>query len=393
MPETPQSSATAALAPEAFAPKLQRLWSEGLHWLDNHSFEILVGCIFAAVIVFGLIFMRGLGVRLCRKGAPGSLTVIAGRTIAKTNIFFIGTLAVRLVAVYARAPHGISRIVDILFVIALVIQTAIWARELILGFIEHRAGLEQEEGNLGSAMGIIRLLVSVALFAVALVFILDNIGVNVTGLVAGLGIGGIAIGLAAQGIFSDLFAALSILFDKPFKRGEVISWAGVTGTVEAIGLKTTRLRSLNGEQIVVSNANLLGKELHNFTHLHQRRVHTLFGVIYQTPVEVLEQIGPLLKDIVERHDKTAVLRTGMTGFGASALDFELLYDVLDGDYQTMFETRQSINLAILREFSDRGIGFAYPTQTTFTAAPDGRMVMPYPEVKMVATGATKDKKA
>lgn len=386
MPEIAQSSATEVLAPEAFAPKLQRLWSEGLHWLDIHSFEILVGCIFAAVIVFGLIFMRGLGVRLCRKGAPGSLTVIVGRTIAKTNIFFIGTLALRLIAAYARAPHGISRIVDILFVIALVIQTAIWARELILGFIEHRAGL-QEESSLGSATGIIRLLVNAALFAIALVFILDNVGVNVTGLVAGLGIGGIAIGLAAQGIFSDLFAALSILFDKPFRKGEVISWADVTGTVEAIGLKTTRLRSLNGEQIVVSNANLLNKELHNFTHLSQRRVHTLFGLIYQTPVDVLEQVEPLLKEIVERHDKTAVLRAGMTGFGASSLDFELLYDVQGSDYQTMFETRQSINLAILREFADRGIGFAYPTQTTFTAAPDGRMVMPYPEVKMVTTDA------
>lgn len=387
MPDTSPSSVAAALSPEAFAPKLQRLWSEGFHWLDNYSFEVLVGCIFAAVIVFGLIFIRGLGARLCRKGAPGSLTLIAGRTIARTNIFFIGMLAARLVAVYAQAPRGISRIVEILFVIAVVIQTTIWVRELILGFVEHRAGLEQEESSLGSAMGIIRLLVSVALFAIALVLILDNIGVNVTGLVAGLGIGGIAIGLAAQGIFSDLFAALSILFDKPFKRGEVINWEGTTGTVEAIGLKTTRIRSLNGEQIIVSNANLLGKELRNFTHLYQRRVQTLLGVIYQTPVEMLERIGPLLRNIVERHDKTVVVRAGMTGFGASSLDFELLYDVLDGDYQTMFDTRQSINLAILREFADHGIEFAYPTQTTFTAAPDGKMVLPYPDVRMVATEA------
>ena len=132
-------------------------------------------------------------------------------------------------------------LVHALFVIAFAIQAAIWARELVLGYIEHRVGADDGHTTLGSAVGIIRLLATVALFAIAIILILDNLGVNVTGLVAGLGIGGIAIGLAAQGIFSDLFAALSILFDKPFRRGDSIKFGDVSGNVEQIGLKTTRV--------------------------------------------------------------------------------------------------------------------------------------------------------
>ena len=129
-----------------------------------------------------------------------------------------------------------------MFVISAAFQAAVWARELVLGYVEHRVGADEQHSTLGSAVGIIRLLVTVALFAIAIILILDNVGVNVTGLIAGLGIGGIAIGLAAQGIFSDLFAALSIIFDKPFRRGDVIRIEGVQGHVEDIGLKTTRIR-------------------------------------------------------------------------------------------------------------------------------------------------------
>ena len=146
-------------------------------------------------------------------------------------------------------PHKFARLIDIGFIIAFALQGAVWVRELILGVIRRKVAEEQGAGTLGNAMAIIRVLISVALFAVAAILILENLGVNVTALIAGLGIGGIAIGLAAQGIFSDLFAALSILFDKPFKKGDTIRYDQSTGTVERIGLKTTRLRALSGEQI------------------------------------------------------------------------------------------------------------------------------------------------
>ena len=148
-------------------------------------------------------------------------------------------------------------------------------------------------------MAVIRVLVSVTLFAIAIIVILDNLGVNVTALVAGLGIGGIAIGLAAQGIFSDLFAALSILFDKPFKRGDIIQFDQTTGTIERIGLKTTRLRSINGELVVMANTKLLEREIHNYAGGRTRRSQLPFGLVYQTSPDELEKVTSLAKAAVE----------------------------------------------------------------------------------------------
>jgi small-conductance mechanosensitive channel len=221
-------------------------------------------------------------------------------------------------------------------------------------------------------------LVSVALFAIAVVLILDNLGVNVTGLVAGLGIGGIAIGLAAQGIFSDLFAALSILFDKPFKRGDAIRFEDIIGTVEQIGLKTTRIRATTGEQIVVSNANLLSKELHNFANLDRRQIVLRFGLICQTAPELCAQLPEMMRAIVEGQKKTRMVRCGMVGFGASTLDFELAFDVHSRDWDIAFATRNAVCIAMLEAFAGAGIHLGYPSQTSFTAAPDGRLIMPYP---------------
>src|SRR3546814_2816 len=160
-----------------------------------------------------------------------------------------------LVVSYANPPQMVLKTVAFLFTIAAVFQCAIWAREIILGLVERRTTADESQ-SLANAMGLIRVLVTFALFAIALIVVLDNLGVNVTGLVAGLGIGGIAIGLAAQGIFSDLFAALSIIFDKPFRQGEVITYDQTTARVERIGLKSTHLRAMSGEKKVISNAKI-----------------------------------------------------------------------------------------------------------------------------------------
>ena len=242
-----------------------------------------------------------------------------------------------------------------------------------------RAGHALEHSTLGSAYGIIRLLVSIALFAIAAILILHNLGVNVTGLVAGLGIGGIAIGLAAQGIFSDLFAALAILFDRPFRRGDIIKWDNTVGTVEAIGLKTTRVRAQTGEEVVIANANLLGKELHNLARLDRRRVILPFGLIYQTPPEVCAAIPEMVRGVVESCEGCKLVRCGMTGFGASSLDYELQFDVHTEELKAVFVAQSTVAIAMLKAFNEAGIEFAYPTQTSFTAAPDGRLVMPYPD--------------
>lgn len=327
--------------------------------------------------------LRGLGERLCsRRDRFDGWASIVGRAIAKTNTLFMLALAARLVINYADAPPHIADAVRFVFTIAAVLQGAIWGRELILGFVERRTEAGEHEA-LSSAIGIIRLLVSVALFILAGVVILDNLGVNVTGLVAGLGIGGIAIGLAAQGIFADLFAALSILFDRPFRRGDAIAYDQTNATVEAIGLKSTRLRAISGEQRVISNKNLLDKEIRNNTRLNHRRGMFALGVVYQLSPEKAAALPGLLKALVEAEGLSFV-RAGFVKFGPSSLDFELEYDVLSPDYETFYAARHRLGTAILRRFAEEGIELAYPTQTTFTAAPDGRLVMPYAEVQRVS---------
>jgi len=212
----------------------------------------------------------------------------------------------------------------------------------------------------------------------ATIVILDNLGVNVTGLVAGLGIGGIAIGLAAKGIFDDLFSALSIIFDKPFRRGDSIRWDKTAGTVEQIGLKSTRVRSTTGEEVVISNTNLLNKELHNMQRLNRRRIVQQFGVTYQTSPEVCARIPAIVKEVVESCEKCMLVRCGMAGFGVSSLDYALEFDVKSEVWQKVFEARHQVLVALLERFNADGIEFAYPTQISFTAAPDGTFIMPYP---------------
>lgn len=373
------------------APDLAAMWHSTTRWFEVHYAQILVAIAAATLIYLALAAIKGVGRRYRgTRGDPLGFGNVLGRAASRTTHSFMIMVAARLVAGYADAPAPLYRTITFLFTISAVLQAAIWAREIILGLIERKT-LAQDGGSetLANAMGLIRLLVSVALFAIAAIVVLDNLGVNVTGLVAGLGIGGIAIGLAAQGIFSDLFAALSIIFDKPFRRGETIMYDMTTATVEKIGLKSTRLRAVTGEKKVISNANLLQKEITSYMVLDHRRIKFAIGVIYQTPPDVAERLPDLLKSIVDDLGGRFV-RAGFVGFGASSLDFELEFDVYLPDWDSIYAVRHRIGLAVLRAFNDQGIEFAYPTQTTFTAAPDGRMIMPYAEVQPVRAVQPKD---
>jgi small-conductance mechanosensitive channel len=348
-------------------------------WFQANSAQLPIGLAVAAGIVVFMLGLRWIGSRLT-VGDPDChhWRGVIGRVLHKTSIFFMIVAALDIVATYAVVPMKIERLFDILFTIGFAFQGAIWARELILGVISRRAGEDPTETGLGNALAVIRVLVSVTLFAIAIIVILDNLGVNVTALVAGLGIGGIAIGLAAQGIFSDLFAALAILFDKPFRRGDTIQFDQTTGTIERIGLKTTRLRSLTGESVVMANTKLLEREIRNYAGGDNRRSELPFGLIYQTSPDELEKVTSLAKAAVESRKGCNFVRCGIVRFGASSIDFELIFESSSTDAGEVTADRTAVALAILRSFAEHGLEFAYPTQTTFTAAPDGTMVMPYP---------------
>jgi len=250
--------------------------------------------------------------------------------------------AADVVATYADLPHKAARLIDILFVIAFAIQGAVWGRELVLGVIGRKAAEENGGGPIASAMAIIRVLVSVALFAIAGILILDNLGVNVTALVAGLGIGGIAIGLAAQGIFSDLFAALSILFDKPFKKGDTIRYDGSTGTVERIGLKTTRLRALSGEQLIMANTKLLEREIHNLAQAKARRITIYLAVSGEKSINTVDIVSGAAERAVPEQKGCKLVRCLLSGAGAGAFAYDLVYDDSSKDNDVLARNRSAI---------------------------------------------------
>ncbi len=359
-------------------------------WVRGNIAELAVAAAAAVLVYLLLSWLKRRAAKIAREREDhAAMASIIARTIARTGKFFRVMAAIELVNGYANAPAPLARTIDVLFTIAVVLQVAVWLREIILGFIERRAsdsGGEHE--TLQSAMVLIRLLVSFAVFAIAAIVILDNLGVNVTGLIAGLGVGGIAIGLAAQGIFSDLFAAISIIFDRPFKRGDTITYDTTTARVERIGMKSTRLRALTGEEKIISNSKLLEKEITNNTLSVYRRVVFLISLVYRTPTETAARVPDILREIVER-EGAEFIRGGFHSFAPSSLDFQLVFDVQSEDVDEMFTARHAIGLGIAKRFAEEGIEFAYPTQTTYTAAPDGTLVMPYAEPQKAAPAPRK----
>jgi small-conductance mechanosensitive channel len=366
------------IQPDAVIPRFQYYWDATVTWVQGNVFELSLAIGMAIIVFAALSWLKRIASKIARESEHRAhVKSIVARTLARTSKFFRVMVSIELVNQIANAPDALAHAIDILFTIAIAVQVAIWMREIILGLIERRAGEGlQEHETLQSAMVLIRLLVSFALFAVAAIVILDNLGVNVTGLVAGLGVGGIAIGLAAQGIFSDLFAAISIIFDKPFRRGDTVSYDNTVARVEVIGMKSTRLRALTGEEKIISNSKLLEKEITNNTLTLYRRVTFVLTLVYQTPPALAKRIPEILREVVEDNG-AQFIRAGFNNFAASSLDFHLVFDIESDDVEVMFRARHDIGIAIIDRFAREGISFAYPTQTTFTAAPDGHMVMPY----------------
>jgi len=348
--------------------QLGDIFSESMAWFQAHWLQIALATAAAIFVYLLLNLVRGWGLRLCRQGdGVANWYSIAGRAVARTGQIFMILTAARLVLSYASAPPSVGATVGTLFTIAAVFQTAVWLREVVFGVIEHRTLGHAHDGQaLVSALGIIRLLVTIALFAVAIIVVLSNLGVNVTGLVAGLGVGGIAIGLAAQGIFADLFAALAILFDRPFRVGDSISYdkgAG-SGAVEEIGLKSTRIRGGGGEERIVANKKLLDFEILNTTRRLHNRFKFDFFLGYATPPEVIVNVPVLLKEAVES-EGYKLIHGGLNGFAASGLSYDVEFESIDADFPA--EARDKVAAAILSRFRDHDISFAYPTQVNLLA--------------------------
>lgn len=369
--------------------QIERLTAHTLSWVRTDSVAALLG-LGGAVLLY--LLLLGIRFGICRLLGDGrDVTTwqgFVGRMVRRTRSFFLAAFAAEIAVRTAAPPGAILGFITLVFTVAGAIQGAIWVREFILSLVDRRAATAEDKAGLASAGGIIRVLVNVVVWSLAFILVLDNLGVNVTALVAGLGVGGIAIGLAAQGIFSDLFAALAILFDRPFRVGDTIRWGSVTGRVEAIGLKTVRIRSQSGEQVIVGNTKLLGDQISNLHRIEERQVIMVVGVTYQTKSELLETIPHEVEAIVDARPECRFDRCHFVRFADSALDFEIVFFTKGQAFRTMMDARHAVGLAILRRFDELGIDFAYPTQVALLARADGRVIDPPMALAAPAQGAT-----
>jgi small-conductance mechanosensitive channel len=288
------------------------------------------------------------------------------KALAQTKLIFLLIVGIFAASIFLQLSPRIQAAFEKLIIIALLVQAGIWIGVVIKGLLEqyHQRTLEKNPAAI-TTINVIGLVSKMTLWSIIVLLVLDNLGVNVTALVAGLGIGGIAVALALQNILGDLFSSLSIMLDKPFVVGDFVIVDDYMGSVEHIGLKTTRVRSLSGEQLVFSNSDLLKSRLRNYGRMYERRVVFSLGVTYETPREKLNLIPVIIRECIEAQEKIRFDRSHFMKYGDYALLFETVYYVLSPDYNIYMDIQQAIYFAIHERFEKEHIEFAYPTQKLF----------------------------
>lgn len=328
------------------------------------------------IIALGIIILGALAVLLLKRVLLRQLRKWTGSTPGKTDDFlvrgiersFIPLLYVGLIYAaisYLTLPpkldHGVQVLISIVITFLVVRMIIATLKFLLMQYLSKQENGEEKAKQVRGIM----IIITAVIWIIGILFLLGNWGVNITAFVAGLGIGGIAIALAAQTILGDLFSYFVIFFDRPFEIGDFIVVQDKAGAVEYIGIKTTRLRSITGEQLVFSNTDLTNSRVHNYKRMARRRIVFKIGVTYQTPAEKLALIPGIIKDIITSQPDLQFDRAHFLGFGDSQLDYEVVYFVLSGDYNQYMDNQQAINLALFEAFEQEGIEFAYPTQTLF----------------------------
>ena len=290
--------------------------------------------------------------------------------LRRTHLWFLLVVGLYGGTLLLVLPKRLGGLVTAAAIIGVLTQTALWADGLLCFWIA-RQTRRQAETNGGSAATLTALgfFGRLAIWTLVILLAMANLGIDITAMIAGLGIGGVAVALAAQNILGDLFASASIVLDKPFVLGDVIDVDGKMGAVEHIGMKTTRLRAISGEQLVFSNNDLLKSRIHNYKRMNERRAVLTLGVPYRTPIEKLERLPAILREAVESQALARFDRAHFKTYGDSALQFELVYFVLSPDYHLYMDVQQAVNLAIFRRFAAEDIEFAAAVQTVVPSAP------------------------
>jgi small-conductance mechanosensitive channel len=285
------------------------------------------------------------------------------RLIPRTSRLFMWVVALNVAERFLDFAQRVEQVLHVLVLVGLWFQVGLWATAAVEYLLERkeRERSVTDSGLVGS-LGVIKFIARVAIWTVVALLALDNLGVNITALVAGLGVGGIAIALAVQTVLSDLFASLSITLDKPFGVGDNLTLDDISGKVENIGIRSTRIRSAGGEQIIVSNADLLKSRVRNFGRMEERRGILNISITYETPREKVTRVAGIIEQAIRAQKGVRLERCHFKEFGPSSLNFEAVYFVLEPQFDALMDAQQAINFRILEAFEKEAIGFAYPTQ-------------------------------
>jgi small-conductance mechanosensitive channel len=323
----------------------------------------------AAGTFVALLLARGvLGARLAAfaKRTETQLDDLAASLVASVHAVVLAVVGLWVGASLLGPTAAVRPFLRTMLVLALGFQAGRLGTTVIVWGATLRAGrIDPTDRGQVTTLHALSLLLRLVLYAALLLVILDNFGINVSTLLAGLGVGGIAVALATQNILGDLFASLSIMLDKPFEVGDFIIVGDALGTVERIGLKTTRVRSLSGEQLILSNGDLLASRIRNYKRMAERRAVFSFRLGYETPADRLAEVPRVVERIIRAVPATRFDRAHLARLGDSALEFEAVYWMEDPDYNRYMDAQQAINLALLRQLADAGISFAYPTRTLY----------------------------
>jgi len=339
-----------------------------LDWTFYHNTarEWLIALAIASVVFTTLaIIRRVLRRRFAAPAAAGRPDSTLARSIRHTRYFFMLAVALDLASNYLQFPPKVERAIAIITTLLIFLQVGLWFNDIVGFLLQRYATRRAAEGDVQSPTTVVALGIAArgVLWILLTLIALDNLGVHIQTLVAGLGISGIAIALAVQNVLGDAFAALSIVTDKPFVIGDSISVDTFSGTVEHIGLKTTRLRSVTGEELIFSNADLLKSRIRNWKRMHERGVSLITRVGYETPRTVIDRLPQVMREIVERQQPVRFVRSHIRALTDAAVEIETFYFVESADYGVYMDVQQAIAIATLERFGELGVVIATPLHT------------------------------
>ena len=321
-----------------------------------------------AVVIVTTVIIKAISKKMYKKTAANHPDEILAKTFLYSNLSMTNVVVAFFLGLYPaiislKMPARFDQVSKYLFVVSIFVQIMIWANNSLNLYAQKHV---QKNPSSATAMNVFSLIWKVIVFSLIIVIMLDQLGFNITALIAGLGVGGIAIAFALQNVLSDVFGSLAIILDKPFKVGDIIRINDFIGRVEKVGLKTTRVRSTAGEQLIFSNNELLKSTIQNFGEIEERRIALMVGVTYETPYEKLKKVPDVIKAAIFSQAGTSVDHVTLKQLADFSLNFEVWYYIQEREKGKWLEIEHNVNLEIVRLFEKEGISFAYPTRTVYT---------------------------